>query len=291
VTAAAMPIVNPRSRRRRLLWARFLRRKMAIPCLIVIILFVVAGAFAPLIAPASFSAVDFNALLAHPSWSHLFGTDELGRDVFSRTVWGARSSMQVGLLATTLATVIAVPLGLVAGYYGGWFDAVIGRTTDVMLAFPFVILAILLASILGPSLTTVTISLGVAAVPRMLRIARGETLALREAEFVPAAIASGAGDGSIIFRHILPNMTGPLIVAATLTIPNAIIGEAALSYLGLGLPPPQASWGRMLHDAQAYYYEAPRLAVIPGVAIVLAALAFNLLGDALRDILDPKTLR
>jgi peptide/nickel transport system permease protein len=190
-----------------------------------------------------------------------------------------------------LAMVIAVPIGLIAGYYRGPVDAVIARTTDVLLAFPFVILAIGIGVILGPSLTTATIALGVAAAPRGIRVARGETLALREADFVPAAIANGAGDPTIIFRHILPNMAGTLLVVATVTIPGAIIGEAALSFLGLSLRPPQSSWGIMLHDAQPYLSQAPRLAVFPGLAIVLAALAFNLLGDALRDVFDPRTTR
>ena len=211
--------------------------------------------------------------------------------MFSRAVWGARASIQVGLFATMLALLVAVPLGLLAGYYRGWLDSVIARATDVLLAFPFLILAIGLAAIIGPSLGTVTIALGVAAIPGMLRVARGETLALREADFVPAAVASGAGDASIIFRHILPNISGPLIVMATLTIPRTIIGEATLSYLGLGIQRPESSWGVMLRDAQAYYYSTPRLAVFPGLAIVLAALAFNLLGDGLRDVLDPLTAR
>jgi peptide/nickel transport system permease protein len=282
--------VSPRSRRRRLLWARFLRRKLAVACLIVIVAFVIAGAFAPLIAPYSYKAVDFEHLLAHPSAQHLLGTDYLGRDVLSRMLWGARASMMVGLLATALGMLIAVPLGVVAGYYGGWPDAAIARTTDVMLAFPFVILAILIAAIIGEGLTTAIIALGIAAVPRMLRISRGETKSLREAEFVPAAIASGAGDLSIMFRHILPNMAAPLIVAATATIPNAIIGEAALAFLGLGVRIPNASWGIMLRDAQSYPQD-PMLAIFPGIAIVLIALAFNVLGDALRDILDPKLTR
>jgi peptide/nickel transport system permease protein len=286
--SVAIEAANPGARRRRLLWARFLRRKSAVACLIVIVAFVLAGALAPLIAPETQSAVDFNALLARPSWHHLFGTDEFGRDVFSRLLYGARASVQVGLLATALGMLVAVPLGLLAGYYGGWLDAVVARTTDVMLAFPFVILAMLLAVVIGPSVLTATVALGIAAVPRMLRISRGETKSLREAEFVPAAVASGAGDFSIMSRHILPNMAAPLIVAATLTVPNAIIGEATLSFLGLGIRPPTASWGVMLHDAQAYYYQDPLLAVFPGVAIVLIALAFNLLGDGLRDILDPK---
>jgi peptide/nickel transport system permease protein len=292
VTAAdTVALPSPRARRHRLLRRRFLRRPLAVGALIVILVFVVTAVFAPYIAPERAGTTDFNALLAHPSWGHLLGTDELGRDVFSRLVWGARASMQVGFLSTLLAMAIAVPLGLVAGYYRGWADAVIARGTDVMLSFPFVILAIGLAAILGPSLTTVTIALGVAAAPGVIRITRGETLSLREADFVPAAIANGAGDGTIIFRHVLPNMTSVLLVQATVIIPRAIIGEATLSFLGLGVRPPASSWGIMLHDAQSYLSQAPRLAVFPGITVVLASLAFNLLGDGLRDVFDPRTTR
>jgi peptide/nickel transport system permease protein len=190
-----------------------------------------------------------------------------------------------------LALLIAVPIGLVAGYYRGWVDTVVARVTDVLLAFPFIILAVGLSAILGPSLLNATIALGVGAAPGIVRIARGETFALREEDFVPAAIANGAGDATIIFRHILPNMTSTLIVQATVTIPAAIVGEAVLSFLGLGVQPPTPSWGTMLQDAQSYLSQAPRLAIFPGLAIVLAALAFNVLGDGLRDILDPRTTR
>jgi peptide/nickel transport system permease protein len=227
----------------------------------------------------------------HPSSKHLLGTDELGRDELSRLIWGARASMQAGFLATVLAMVVAVPIGMVAGYYRGRVDTVIARLTDVLLAFPFIILAVGLAAILGPSLTNATIALGVGAMPPLIRIARGEMLALREEDFVPAAIANGANDLTIIFRHILPNMTSTLLVQATVTIPGAIIGESVLSFLGLGVQPPTPSWGTMLEDAQSYLAQAPRLAVYPGLAIVVAALAFNVLGDGLRDIFDPRTTR
>jgi peptide/nickel transport system permease protein len=180
---------------------------------------------------------------------------------------------------------------MIAGYYRGWIDTVIARVTDVLLSFPFVILAVGLAAILGPSLLNATLALGISAVPAFIRIARGETLALREEDYVPAAIANGATDRTIVFRHILPNMTSTLLVQATVTIPAAIIGEAVLSFLGLGVQPPTPSWGTMLSDAQEYLAQAPRLAVFPGIAIVLAALAFNVLGDGLRDVLDPRTTR
>ena len=287
----ATAVVDPRKRRRRLLRKRFLRRPAAVAGLVVVLAFVFMAAFAPQLAPYSPSATDFNALLARPSSSHLLGTDELGRDVLSRIMWGARVSMHVGFLSTVLAMVIAVPIGMVAGYYRGWLDTVVARVTDVLLAFPFIILAVGLAAILGPSLLNATLALGIAAVPAFIRISRGEMLALREEDFVPAAIANGAGDFTVIFRHILPNMSSTLLVQATVTIPAAIVGEAVLSFLGLGVQPPTASWGVMLQDAQSYLSQAPRLAVFPGLAIVLAALAFNLLGDGLRDIFDPRTTR
>jgi peptide/nickel transport system permease protein len=287
----AAVLANPRTRRRSLLRRRFVRRPVAVAALVVIGILLLIAIFAPLIAPESVGATHFEAVLAHPSWGHLLGTDDLGRDEFSRLVWGARASMQVGFASTLLAMAVAVPLGLLAGYYRGWLDAVIARGADVMLAFPFLILAIGLGAILGPSLTTATIALGVAAVPGVIRIARGETLALREADFVPAAVANGAGHATIIFRHILPNMTSVLLVQATLIIPRAIIGEATLSFLGLGMRPPGSSWGIMLQNAQVYWSQAPRLALYPGLAIVIAALAFNLLGDALRDVFDPRTTR
>jgi peptide/nickel transport system permease protein len=257
----------------------------------VVVVFVGVAALAPVVAPYSPGATDFNSLLAHSSSKHLLGTDELGRDELSRLIWGARASIQAGFLATMLAMVVAIPIGLTAGYYRGWVDTVIARITDVLLAFPFIILAVGLAAILGPSLRNATIAIGVAAMPGLIRISRGETLALREEDFVPAAIANGANDLTIIFRHILPNMTNTLLVQATLTIPGAIIGEAVLSFLGLGVQPPTPSWGVMLQDAQSYLSQAPRLAVYPGLAIVVASLAFNVLGDGLRDIFDPRTTR
>ena len=287
----ATAVVDPRKRRRRLLRKRFLRRPAAVAGLVVVLAFVFIAAFAPQLAPYSPSATDFNALLARPSSSHLLGTDSLGRDVLSRIMWGARVSMLVGFVSTVLAMVIAVPIGMAAGYYRGWLDTVVARVTDVLLAFPFIILAVGLAAILGPSLLNATLALGIAAVPAFIRISRGEMLALREEDYVPAAIANGAGDATVIFRHILPNMSSTLLVQATVTIPAAIVGEAVLSFLGLGVQPPTASWGVMLQDAQSYLSQAPRLAVFPGLAIVLAALAFNVLGDGLRDIFDPRTTR
>jgi len=291
IDTAAADLLSPRARRRRLLRRRLARRPFALVGFAVAAAFVLAAILAPLVAPYSASETDFNALLAHPSAKHLLGTDELGRDILSRTIWGARASIQAGVLATGLAMAIGVPIGLVAGYYRGWIDPVISRLTDVVLAFPFLILAVGLAAILGPSLLNATIALGVGAAPVLVRVARGETLALREEDYVRAAIANGASDGTILFRHIVPNMASTLLVQATVTIPAAIIGEAVLSFLGLGVQPPTPSWGVMLAAAQPYLSEAPRLAVYPGLAIFICSLSFNLLGDGLRDVLDPRTTR
>jgi peptide/nickel transport system permease protein len=283
--------LSPAARRRRILRRRFLRRPAAVGSLVVVLVFVLAAIFARWVAPYSAGETDFDALLAGPSREHLLGTDDLGRDTLSRIVFGARASMQAGFFATVLAMALAVPIGLVAGYYRGRIDSVIARLTDVLLAFPFLILAVGLAAIFGPSLLNATLALGIAAVPPLVRIARGEALALREEDYVRAAVANGANDVVILTRHILPNMTSTLLVQATLTIPAAIIGEAVLSFLGLGVQPPTPSWGVMLNAAQPWLNEAPSLAVYPGLAIVIAALAFNLLGDGLRDVLDPKTER
>jgi peptide/nickel transport system permease protein len=291
VSVVEVVTLSPRARRRRILRRRFLRRPAAVGSLVVVVAVVFTAVFAPWVAPYSPSQTDFDAILAGPSREHLLGTDDLGRDTFSRIVFGARASILAGFFATVLAMIIAVPFGLAAGYYRGKLDTVIARVTDVLLAFPFLILAVGLAAILGPSLLNATLALGIAAVPPLVRIARGETLALREEDYVRAAVANGAGDVTILGRHILPNMTSTLLVQATLTIPAAIIGEAVLSFLGLGVQPPTPSWGVMLNAAQPYLSLAPALAVYPGLAIVITALAFNLLGDGLRDVFDPKTRR
>ncbi|MGH3063827.1 MAG: ABC transporter permease, partial [Gaiellaceae bacterium] len=216
------------ARRRRILRRRFLRRPAAVASLLIVVGAILAAVFAKWVAPYPPEETDFEALLASPSREHLLGTDDLGRDTLSRTIWGARASIQAGFLATVLAMIVAVPIGLIGGYYRGWLDTVIARVTDVLLAFPFLILAVGLAAILGPSLLNATLALGIAAIPPLIRIARGETLALREEDYVRAAVANGANDAVIIGRHILPNMTSTLLVQATLTIPAAIIGEAVL---------------------------------------------------------------
>jgi peptide/nickel transport system permease protein len=252
-------------------------------------MFVVAAICAPLIAPFNPTAADFLATLAAPSGRHLLGTDDLGRDTLSRLIWGGRASIEAGVLATVIAIVIAVPVGLVAGYRRGRTDAIVMRLVDVLLAFPFLILAVGMAVIFGPSLTNATFALGIAAVPGLVRIARGEALVLREQDYVKSAIVNAAPTWVILWRYILPNMLNTLIVQATVTIPTAIIGESILSYLGLGVQAPTPSWGAMLSTAQPYISSAPRLMIFPILAIFLVTLSFNLLGDGLRDALDPRT--
>ena len=285
----ALPVPPPRQRRSRRLVKRFFRRRLSVFGLAVLLLILGLALFAPLFGDPDTN--DFDAVLTGPSAEHLLGTDDLGRDTLARIAYGARVSMQAGVMATLLAMAVGVPLGLVAGYYRGWVDLVISRFTDLLLAFPFLILAVGLAAILGPSLRNVVIALGISALPSFIRVTRGEVLGLREQDYVSGAVADGAGDVRILRRYILPNAISPLLVQATVTVPEAIIGESVLSFLGLGVQPPTPSWGTMLSAAQSFLSQAPLLAVWPGVAIALAALSFNLVGDGLRDTLDPKANR
>jgi ABC-type dipeptide/oligopeptide/nickel transport system permease subunit len=267
---------------------RLLARPPAAIGLILAVSVILTAVLSPVIAPYPPNASDFKALLSPPSASHLFGTDELGRDVLSRIMWGARASMQAGVLATLLAVAVAVPIGLLSGYYRGWSDTVVMRATDGLLAFPALIIAVGLAAILGPSLLNATLAIGIVQSPKLARITRGEVVSLREENFVAAAIADGAPDRSVIFRHILPNTMNVLLVQATVILPFAILSEATLSFLGLGVQPPTPSWGVMLTAAQPYLGTAPWLAIAPGLAILVTTLSFNLLGDGLRDVLDPR---
>jgi peptide/nickel transport system permease protein len=269
-------------------WRRFLQRPPAVIGLAGVAVVIVAAIFAPLLSPYSPLATTFQNILTPPfSHGHLLGTDELGRDVLSRLIYGSQSTLEVGVLATGLALVVGVPLGLVSGYYRGPADMFAMRVTDVVLAFPFLVVAIGLAAIFGPSLRNVVIALGIAALPGFVRVTRAEAMALREQDYVQAAIVTGVRDRVILFRHLLPNMAGPVIVQASLTIPGAILGSALLSFLGLGIQPPTPSWGNMLATAQEYLFNDPWLAVLPGLAIFLTTLCFNLLGDGLRDLFDP----
>lgn len=277
----------PLSRRRAL--RRVLRNPLALTGLVVVAIALLAALLAPLLAPFPYEATDFTAPApAPPSPDHWLGTDELGRDQFSRVLYGLRASVTVGVLTVLLSIVVGVPLGLLAGFYG-WLDPVVSRLTDVMLAFPFLILAVGMAVILGPSLLTAVIAIAVGQqIPGFIRVTRGETLRLRGMDYVGAAFANGAGDATVLGRHILPNSVNAIMVQATLYMPQAIILEALLSFLGLGIRPPTPSLGVMLSSAQPFYREGPWMAVFPGLIIVVLTLAMNVLGDGLRDALDPK---
>ncbi|WP_084499989.1 ABC transporter permease [Brevibacterium album] len=274
-------------KRRRGALAVLVRTPLGLLGTVLAALAVLTALFAPWLAPHGFSQTDF----AHPyqvpgTVGHPLGTDDLGRDSLSRLLFGVRASMQVGLLAVGLAVVVGVPLGLLAGYWRAC-DRVISRLTDVALAFPFLILAVGFVAIAGASLTSAAAALGIAQIPTMVRVVRGETLRLRDADFIRAARAMDASAWRILFAHILPNAVSAIIVQATVILPTAVIGESMLSFLGLGIQPPNPSLGIMLSDAQQYIYRAPAAAVFPGLAILLICLAFNLFGDALRDALDP----
>ena len=267
---------------------RLMRRRGAMLGLALVMIFVLIALFAPLIAPQDPLQTSWSAVRKAPSAQYLFGTDEIGRDVLSRVIWGARASLLAGLVSVSIAMALGVPIGLLAGYMGGWVDGTISRFTDAMLAVPFLILAIALAAFLGPSLTNAMIAIGVSATPIFIRLTRGQVLSVKVEDFVEAARAVGNPHWRIALRHILPNILPPLIVQATLAIASAIIAEASLSFLGLGQQPPAPSWGSMLNTAKNYVDNAPWMAVWPGVSIFLLVLSFNLLGDGLRDALDPR---
>jgi peptide/nickel transport system permease protein len=254
----------------------------------VVGLFVLVAVGAPWLAPADPVKTDWSQIRKAPSPAHPFGTDDLGRDVLSRVIWGTRISMQAGVLSILFAMAVGVPAGLVSGYYRGAVDQLIMRLTDAWLSFPFLILAIGLVTILGPSLTNATLAIGLGATPTYTRLTRGLVLATREEDYVQGARALGARDGRLMARHVLPNIVSAILVQATVSIPTAVIAEAVLSFLGLGVQPPQPSWGTMLNTAQQFLETAPWMAWWPGLAIFLLALSFNLAGDGLRDVLDPR---
>jgi peptide/nickel transport system permease protein len=272
----------------RLAWLRFCRRPAAVIALFVVAVFILVAIFAPWIAPEDPIKTSWSQIRKAPSWAHWMGTDENGRDVLSRVLYGARASMSAGVISVSIAAGIGVPVGLLAGFAGGWLDTLIGRVVDAMLACPFLILAIALAAFLGPSLQNAMIAIGVTAAPVFVRISRGATLDAATNDYVEAARALGNPAWRVAFRHILPNIVPPVMVQATLAVAGAIIAEASLSFLGLGQQPPAPSWGSMLNSAQRFLTQAPWLAVFPGAAIFLAVLSFNLVGDGLRDALDPR---
>ncbi len=267
---------------------RFLHRPVAVVGLVVIVLFIGVAIFAPLIAPYDPIATSWTAIRKAPSLAHWMGTDEDGRDVLSRVIFGARASLLAGVVSVLIAAGIGVPAGLLAGFAGGWIDMVLSRIVDAMLACPFLILAIALAAFLGPNLTNAMIAIGVSTAPRFMRVTRAATLDASSNEYVEAARAIGNPPWRVAVRHVLPNIVPPIMVQGTLAIAAAIIAEASLSFLGLGQQPPDPSWGSMLNSAQRFLSQAPWLAVFPGLGIFLAVLSFNLVGDGLRDALDPR---
>jgi len=282
VSPAAQPRTHP--------LRRLLRRRFAAFGLAVIALFVALALFAPLVAPYDPLATSWGAIRKPPSLEHWFGTDEIGRDVASRVIFGARASLLAGVVSVLISLSIGIPIGLLAGYAGGKVDMLISRLTDAVLACPFLILAIALAAFLGPSLTNAMIAIGISATPVFVRLTRGQTLAIKAEDFILAARAIGNPPWRIALRHVLPNVVPALIVQATLAIAAAVIAEASLSFLGLGQQPPAPSWGSMLNTAKNYIDNAPWMAIWPGLSIFLLVLSFNLVGDGLRDALDPRSV-
>jgi peptide/nickel transport system permease protein len=257
--------------------------------MLVILVFLVCAVFAPHIAPRDPLAQDLRATLAPPSSTHRLGTDLLGRDVLSRLIYGARISLLTGIMVVGTAVTIGCTLGSMAGYFGGRMDNVLSRVTDVVLAFPGTILALAIAGMLGPGLFNAMMALAVTGWPSYFRVMRGQVLALRERDFVEAARAAGASDFTVILRHVIPNCLSPIVVMATLGMGGIILAAAGLSFLGLGAQPPTPEWGAMLNEARPFLLRAPHLSVYPGIAIMLVVLGFNVLGDAMRDVLDPRT--
>jgi peptide/nickel transport system permease protein len=268
---------------------RFKRRKGALLALIVIVLFVAAAIFAPLISPYAPDLQTWSAVRKPPSALHWFGTDDVGRDVLARVIYGARASLLAGVISVSIALLVGVPVGLISGYLGGFIDALFSRITDALLACPFLILAIALAAFLGPSLGNAMIAIGITTTPIFIRLTWGQVMAVKVEDYVEAARAVGNPHWRIALVHILPNILPALLVQATLSIAAAIIAEAALSFLGLGQQPPAPSWGSMLNAAQRFLVNAPWMAIWPGLAIFLTVLSFNLVGDGLRDALDPRS--
>jgi peptide/nickel transport system permease protein len=279
-----IPHVSPGRRALR----RLLRRRTAVFGACVVLFFVLVAIFAPYLAAYDPIQTSWTTIRKPPSELHWFGTDENGRDLLARVIFGARASLLAGVISVSIALAIGVPIGMIAGYAGGWIDALISRITDAMLACPFLILAIALAAFLGPSLFNAMIAIGISATPVFVRLTRGATMAVKVEDYVEAARAVGNPHRRIAIRHILPNIIPPIMVQATLAIAAAIIAEASLSFLGLGQQPPDPSWGSMLNTAQRFIEQAPWMAIFPGLSIFVVVLAFNLFGDGLRDALDPR---
>ena len=269
-------------------WLRLRRRPSALIGLAVVIGFILMAIFAPYISPQDPIATSWGAIRKAPNAAHWFGTDEIGRDVLSRVIWGTQASLMAGVISVSISLLIGVPIGLLAGFVGGAVDAIISRITDAFLACPFLILAMALAAILGPSLTNAMVAIGISAAPIFVRLTRGQVIQIKVEDYIEAARSVGNPPWRIALVHILPNILPPLLVQATLAIAAAVIAEASLSFLGLGQQPPAPSWGSMLNTAKNFIEQAPWMAIWPGLSIFLLVLSFNLFGDGLRDALDPR---
>ncbi|HEY5632661.1 MAG TPA: ABC transporter permease [Burkholderiaceae bacterium] len=288
--SVASPTAESLAPQRNRVLAKFLRNRSAVAGAVIVLAFVALALLAPMVSPFDPNKTNFLALRKPPSELYWLGTDEIGRDILSRLIHGGVASLYAGVVSVLIAVAIGVPIGLVAGWYSGWVDASISRATDALLAVPFLILAIALAAALGPSLVNAMIAIGLSQVPIFVRLARGQTLAVKSEDYVEGARAVGVGNAMILVRHVAPNVFPPVLVQATLTVATAIIAEASLSFLGLGQQPPAPSWGSMLNTAKNFLEQAPWMSLSPGAAIFLVVLGFNLLGDGLRDALDPREL-
>ncbi len=267
---------------------RLKKDKVAMVCLCVVILLILVAVFAPLIAPYEEDYMDVGNELAKPSSTHLLGTDEFGRDILSRIIFGSRVSLMVGVVAEGIAVAIGLIVGAIAGFYGGKVDAVLSRIIEIFASFPHILFAIVVMFVLGTGIINVFIAIGVVGWTGLARVIRSEIMQLKQKEYVEAARASGGRSMQIIFRHLIPNCLSTIIVVATMDIPSDIMYEASLSFLGLGVQPPQASWGSMISEARKFIRQNPEYSIFPGIALIITVLAFNLLGDALRDALDPR---
>ncbi len=269
-------------------WRSFRKNKIAVAGTVIVLFFIVVAIIAPVIAPEGINEQKLAKRLLSPSSEHWFGTDDFGRDIFSRVVYGARISLWVGFVAVMGSIIVGCLLGIIAGYYGRWVDAVISRFFDILLAFPSILLAIAIVSVLGPSLKNALIAIAIINVPNFGRLIRSRVLSVKQEEYIVAARAVGMKNSRILFHHVLPNSVAPIIVQGTLAIATAIIEAAALGFLGLGAGAPNPEWGKMLADARPFLIQAPWTMVFPGIAIMLTVLGFNLMGDGLRDALDPR---
>ena len=287
MTAAETSLALP-ARSQARVWSKFRRNRSALVGACIVGFFGLLALLAPLLPIADPLATSWSAIRKPPSPEYLMGSDEIGRDILSRMIWGAQASLLAGVISVVIAMLTGVPIGLIAGYFGGWTDTVISRFTDALLAMPFLIMAIALAAFLGPSLSNAMIAIGLSAMPVFIRLTRGQVLSVKTEDYVEGARAVGLGHLDIMRRYILPNVVPPIIVQATLTVATAIIAEASLSFLGLGQQAPAPSWGSMLNVAKNFLGQAPWMAIWPGAAIFLVVIGFNLLGDGLRDALDPR---